>query len=333
MKRIFTLGALACLFVLLLDAKEIVTTTREAVMLCLNSVIPSLLPFMVLSSYIRLGFSKVFIPYLKPIGTILRIPVGSELLWLIGILGGYPIGAVSINDAYVHSQIDKETGRRMLGFCCNCGPAFIFGVIGAMLDCPLTPWLIWGVHIASSIITAWLIPCRKANLQPTQALNINNRDILSGCVNSLSKVCIWVIMFRILISFLNKFILSKLAPAIYVLTCGLVELTNGCLLLDTVMPLGGKFILSSAMISFGGICVLLQTASVTKDIGIGLYFPGKVAQTIITVFLCAVIQCFFYPREEWIYIPAIVYIILFSLLAAIIVYFKKSCSIPKKNDV
>jgi hypothetical protein len=49
-------------------------------------------------------------------------------------------------------------------------------------------------------------------------------------------------------------------------------------------------IISSGLLSFGGLCIFLQTASVTGDLGLGDYFPGKILQSMISIVLSTFAQ-------------------------------------------
>jgi hypothetical protein len=70
---------------------------------------------------------------------------------------------------------------------------------------------------------------------------------------------------------------------------GLLELANGCCDLINIPTESVRFILCCAMLSSGGICVLIQTLSVTKELGIGWYIPGKLLQSSITIIISTLI--------------------------------------------
>jgi len=111
--------------------------------MCLESVVPSLFPFLILSGIITTSFTGVEVKILRPVGRLCGIPSGGESLLLIGLIGGYPVGAQCIYRAYETGQISKVDAQRMLGFCNNAGPAFIFGITASLFDSLIYPWLIW----------------------------------------------------------------------------------------------------------------------------------------------------------------------------------------------
>ena len=113
----------------------------------------------------------------------------------------------------------------------------------------------------------------------------------------MSLICGWVFVFRVLLAFLRRWFLWMLPGWAEILASGLLELTNGCSLLSLAESEGLRFILASAMLAFGGICVWLQTASTTKTLGTGRYLSGKLIQTVISVSLAWMAQYWLYPTQ------------------------------------
>ena len=64
-----------------------------------------------------------------------------------------------------------------------------------------------------------------------------------------------------------------------VLLSGLLELANGCLKLSAVENVATRFLVAAEMLNFGGICVLMQTASLIQGLDIRYYLLGKLMQT------------------------------------------------------
>ena len=69
----------------------------------------------------------------------------------------------------------------------------------------------------------------------------------------------------------------------------MTELANGCYELELVGSSGLRFVLVSCLLAFGGLCVSMQTISVTGKLGIGLYFPGKVLQCCISISIACIL--------------------------------------------
>lgn len=298
------------LIALILDAQTALSGATDGVNLCIYTVIPALFPFFVLTSFINSTLSQYKARILRPIGRLCAIPEGTESILLLGLLGGYPVGARCIVDAYRDGNISKSTAERLLGFCSNAGPAFLFGMMGSLFQEPHIPWLLWTVHILSALITGAILPRRKENsviLKSTKPITLSQAVIRS--VKSICLVCGWVILFRVLIAFLDRWFLSVFPVVDQVVINGILELSNGAYQLNRICSNGCKFVLSALMLAFGGVCVAMQTSAVTEELGTGLYFPGKVIQSSISFLLAYAMQyTLFAYNERWdapLYLPII----------------------------
>ena len=281
------------LFVLIMDSKTAIAGAAEGVQLCIHTLIPSLFPFFIISGYFCKVYSQIKLPFLTPIMHTCGIPQGAESMLVLGLLGGYPVGAKTIADAFSSGQIDSKSAKRMLGFCNNAGPSFVFGVIGGMFEKPLIPWLLFIIQILSSLITGCILPdksCTKITRMNNQSASFSK--CFEGSIRSTASVCGWVILFRVFIKILQRWILWLFPEGLQVIAMGVLELSNGCIGLQGIEDEGLRFVLSSAFLSFGGICVYLQTKSVTATLGTGCYLTGKFIQTLLSVILSGIIQQF-----------------------------------------
>ena len=112
-----------CLIVLILDSKTAINGASSGITLCITCIIPTLFPFCVLSRLMCSTLLGKNLPFLS----CLKMPEGTESIFVLSFIGGYPIGAQCIEDAYKNGSIPQEDANRMLGFCNNAGPAFLFG--------------------------------------------------------------------------------------------------------------------------------------------------------------------------------------------------------------
>lgn len=337
MKRRNITAAVAAMgmLVLILDGKTALTGASEGIGLCLRTLIPSLFPFFLLSILLTSSLSGETLPFLRPVTDACKIPDGAQSLLAIGFLGGYPVGAQNVAVLYRSGQISGRQAARLIACCNNAGPAFLFGILGPMFTAKTTPWLLWAVHIASALLVTILLPGGT----DTKAVQVPRRHIaitsaLEQSVKVMALVCGWVVLMRMVIAFLERWFLWLLPVAVQAAICGILELSNGCIRLSQIEQEGLRFILAGGLLSLGGLCVTLQTASVTDGISMRLYFPGKVLQCCISVLLCCVLQPVFpaAARCEF-FIP-----MLFAGAAAILClmflrYSEKSCGIPVLSGV
>ena len=291
------LFAAAGMLALILDSRTALAGAAEGIDLCIRTVIPALFPFFLLSVILTGSAFGLELPLLRPIGKLCSIPRGAESILLTGLLGGYPVGAQCVSQAYAAGQLRKEDAERMLGFCSNAGPAFLFGMTGQLFQNKAVPFLLWGIHIASALITGTILPGRSTgNALPAPARKPQAGQALTKSIKITASVCGWVVIFRIVIAFARRWFLWLFPVTVQVIFTGILELTNGYLELIAVENESLRFILASCFLSFGGLCVGLQTVSVTADAGLSLrhYFPGKLTQTAVSASLSAITAGFLF---------------------------------------
>ena len=290
-------GALG-LLLMILDGKTALAGAIEGVNLCFTTLVPSLFPFFVLSVLLTGALSGQALPFLRPIAKICKVPQGAESLLAIGFLGGYPVGAQNVAIMHRAGQISDMQAARMIAICNNAGPAFIFGILGSMFSDPKIPWFLWAIHIISAFMIGILLPT-DADTKPATPLTreIKLTDALEQAVKVMALVCGWVILMRIILAFLERWFLWLLPTAVQITVCGIIELSNGCVRLAQIDSEGLRFIIASGLLSLGGICVTLQTASVTKNISMKLYYPGKLLECCISILLSYLIQPLFLPAQ------------------------------------
>ncbi|MBE6976064.1 MAG: hypothetical protein E7439_02565 [Ruminococcaceae bacterium] len=318
--------------VLILDAKTALMGGTQGLQICLSTVIPSLLPFFFLSILLSSSITGLNIPLLRPTSKLCRIPRDSESIFILGLLGGYPTGAQAVSQAYRAGQLSKTDARRMLGFCSNAGPSFLFGILSPIFPHWWIPWVLWLIHILSALLTGYLLPGGSgdtAHIPPAPKLTVT--EALERSIKIMARVCGWIILFRILLAFFGRWFFWPLPQPFPAAIMGVVELANGCMQLPLVSNLGLRMVLCSAFLSFGSLSVLMQTASVTAPLGLGMYLPGKGIQTAISLLLTIPVQSILLSSQEKIAISPLAIGISALFLIFTLLYLKKrekNSSIP-----
>lgn len=311
--------AACCMLVIILDGRTAASSIQDGIKLCIQTVIPALFPFFLLSGIICSAFlGRTFGP-LKYLGRLCKVPAGCESLILMGFLSGYPVGAQLITQAYKNGSISVNTARRMLGFCSNAGPAFLFGMCASLFSNKLLPWVLWGIHICGALTVAMVLPKEiDSRCTITSASVITVPQALRCAIINLSTVCGWIILFRLILGFCNRWFLWLIPVEIQVLVSGVLELSNGCVLLSQLPSEGMRFVLASLILSLGGVCVTMQTQSVTQGLGMGSYFPGKVIQALVSATVSCVLQPVLFSQSDRFMLPKPICHLLIALTVAVL---------------
>lgn len=272
------------LLLLIIDPQTIQSGVREGIELCLWTLIPTLFPFMILTTLLAQEMQNFYVPGISRIEHLLQIPQKYFSLFLLGLLGGYPVGAKCICDCVRDNRLPADDGKRMLCFCSNAGPSFIFG-LGMSLFGSLRMCLqIWICQIISALLLAMFIPATHSNaLKDFQTKPITVSQALKEAIVSMAMVCGWVILFRVFLCFTNKWILNQISDVASIVVYGILEIANGCISLQNIKSDMARFVLFSMFLGFGGLCVCMQTQCLAENAGVdsSWYLPAKVLQGLL----------------------------------------------------
>ncbi len=263
-------------------------------------LVPSLLPFFAAAGLLsRLGLPET-------LGR--RLPGGrfsgpGAGLFLLGLSGGYPLGAASVARAVRDGRLSRAEGNRLLFFCDNSGPAFAVGALGVGVF-GSAGWglFLWGVHAFAALALALLTSGKKddearENASPAalpfpRALT----ESVSGAVSALLNIGGYVVFFSALqgvgeaLGFPGQLddALSRRfgweAAALRALFAGCLELSSGVGAMAGMTVTPSHLALGELLLSWGGLCVHLQAASVAADAGLDLSrrLRGKLLHGLIS---------------------------------------------------
>lgn len=330
-----TIIAVFMMLLFILDTDTARTGVKEGLTLCMNVIIPSLFPFLIVSLYMNSSVQCIKIPGMRHVGKCLHIPSGCESILLLGLTGGYPVGAQLIANAYEENRISKRCAHILLGYCNNAGPAFIFGMTASLFSSPVVPFLLWAIHIFSALATGSVLPKpEEAFGQPAKTPDISVILALKRSIYLCAVICGWVIIFKVFLSYISNYFSGILNHNAMICLCGLLELSNGCVLLAEIPSEALRFVLCSVFLSFGGFCVMLQTASAAQLPGLGLYIPGKLIQTIISILASLAVSRMIF-KEKPLHFPELctLFIVGIVVLLSMKKYAEKRCGNIAKNHV
>lgn len=292
------------LALLILDGRTAIEGAKSGLQVCLYTVLPSLFPFIFLSSVLTTSLLSGDFKGSRILCRLYAIPQGTEGILLTGLIGGYPVGARCIGETVRQGQLFPADAERMLVFCNAAGPAFMFGILSSIFPQRWIPWCLWGIHLLSSLCMARLLPCATRRFTPnTSASSSSITQRLHQSVYVMGDICGWIILMRTGITFAQKWCLRYLPKPLEVLITGILELTNGCVSLSAVDHTGLRFLICSVLLGFGGLCVALQTSSVASDVRQRKYLPGKCIQALFSFIFAYIVQYFAFAKEQKVYLP------------------------------
>ncbi len=299
------------IFLILAWSKEVSLYVLDSIKLCVNTIIPSLYIFMIASDF--LITSNIYHLLGKPFSLISRyifkIPESLFPVFLISNIGGYPVGAKLISDMLRLNKIDAETAENMLPYCYLSGPAFIIGIAGIKLFSDIKAGILIFISIAASNLIIAIIIGRKRNVPtknkhiPKLNLSINNfiKSISEGG-KGIFNICTIIVFFSSVICVIEKSGFIAVASKIIDENTGLnyvnsiaviksfIEISNISLLEPSyeIIPL------TASLLSFGGICILLQIKSIVKGISMRCFFFFRVIAIFLSYYICKLLCFIFY---------------------------------------
>jgi sporulation integral membrane protein YlbJ len=310
-------AAIACLVIY---PQQSVSAAKDGLSLCTDIIVPSLFPFFVLSNLtVHLGFAsrlgRMAEPIMRPL---FGVSGACSTAFILGFIGGYPVGAKNVTELYASGNCTKSEAERMLAFCNNSGPAFIFGVVGAgIFKSARIGLILYIIHVITAICIGLIFRSRKSSGHPstklvrpvsvrlkfTEAFTLS----VSSAFQSVLGICGFVIFFTVIIQMLQFCgVIPAIASAIGTLlsSCGIhstyiesflvgmIELSSGVRSLssltgDIAVPLA----LASFMLGWAGISVHCQVLSITAGTGLSTvkYLIGKVLHGTLAAAVTSVV--------------------------------------------
>ena len=270
---------LFCLIIFLLtligENQVVVTGARAGLMLWFHDVLPLLLPFMLLSNLFVLKIRT------KKTGAAYAIPV----LFLLGLLCGYPLGAKMASDFTKEGYIKSSTAAILLPLCNNISPMFLSGYIGhTVLQDQFPFWFLLTIlyvpYVLVTSIAFLILHTINKHKQtsgyltkyiPQQPTSAQSNDLLLQSVIQITYVGLYIMICSILFALVCA--IPNLPSDVSTVLCGILEITQGSTVLaaSTFSP-AIKTALILACTSFGGISAFLQTLQVTKQSGLSMIY-------------------------------------------------------------
>ena len=295
----------------LADAARLRLEALKALTLCAGTVIPSLFPFMTVTALlVRLGFGQWLAPHTAGLmAPLFRLPGCASSALLLGLVGGYPIGARTAAELYASGALTRAEAERLLTFCNNSNPVFLISVLGVGVFGSVRAGLwLWLLHIAAALLTGLLLRGHGTDRRSVPPAISFQAPSLSGAfvsavrdsASGMLSVCAFVTLF---------------------------------------------YVLAAGCAGWGGLSVLCQTAAILDgtDLPLRPCVLGKLMQGLLSAALAALLFGFFralgnvytgFAFLKALNVPSTVYNMLPYIISLIVLAFtSKSSHAPKAEGI
>ena len=278
--------------------------------LWLTKMVPTLLPFMILSGIvIRMDLTENFVRLLHPLlHRLYGTSKNGSYTIIMGFLCGFPMGARIVGELYESGRLSREESAKLLYFCNNIGPIYFLSYVVPMLaiERPLLPFLImYGIPMLYGLVLFRVLPLFQRrdtaqnitmlhshgisddsniditykNLTRMPLLAAIDASVISGLVG-IAKLGGYMVFFNLLnIVFVPFHHVSTDLLGLY--RC-ILEITSG-------IDYSGHSLYCAILIllPFGGFSCIAQTYSMISrtDLSVRTYVFHKIIQTALTA-LC-----------------------------------------------
>lgn len=324
---VMRLGVIGVFVLMLLFPREVFAGAETGLLLWFNSVLPTLLPFLILSGLlIRTRAVDLIVrvtgPVLKPL---FGVSDYGSFAVVTGFLCGYPMGSKVTTDLLKEGRISLGEARYLLSFCNNASPVFIISYVVMQNlgdDRFVLPalFILMGAPVLASFIFRSGLGDKgrfrvdnRENIGDKMQHNVDKRGITSGNVeswdkkNSLVDACImngfelitkvggYIMLFSIFMALAEKTGIRHFLFQFLLLPS--LEITSGISLLCAgVLSQHVTFFLCMVCTSFGGWCAAAQTSCMISGtrLSIKTYIMQKLITAMVTSLLCLCYLRFFF---------------------------------------
>lgn len=277
-------------------------------MIWFQTMIPTLLPFMILSSLlIQLRLHRVICRIVSPVlMPLFRVRTDCIYCIFFGFLCGFPMGAKIVADLYTNAYISKKEASYLLSFCNNIGPIYFISIV--LLGLPVKNYLpfllgMYGIPFFYGLLLRYTYYGKSLeknriaspytmSISDSHTTKTSNSDSFflfldNSIINSLhaiTKLGGYMIIFNLCTCI--PYLLCRQFPFLFCACNCILEISSGIQhTLHTSLSMLQKSLIIFPALTFGGISCFAQACSMTKDTGLSMisYTFHKIIQTILCI--------------------------------------------------
>ncbi len=234
---------------------------RKGITLCKDIIVPSLFPFLVLSSFATLSGTVDFLG--RKTNRFFRKFFGlsgqSGAVVIFSLFAGFPVGASMASELFSQNKITKTEAERITLSCVNAGPAFVIGAVGSALLSSFKAGVLIFISLSlSSILIAYLSKFIFQEDFSNERKSISKVSVSQALVNSvynasksMFSICGWIVLFS---SFVNIISAGNQNESFIITATAFLEVCSG----SVALAQKGNPIILTALLGWGGLCVHAQ---------------------------------------------------------------------------
>ena len=306
--KLYLIGILFLFSFMIRHPLEAVSASKEGMKLWLGTLLPTLVPFFILSDMLT---RQIHIPsslsgFSKIIEKCFGLSIYGFLCLIFGLLCGLPVGIRSASQLYACQKISRREAHYLMTFSSQPGPVFLTSYLGhTCLKQQIPILVIYKILFTSNIVCMLFfrfLVYRGKTLSEPDCIRCSKKETSSSSPGAIIDVSImnafetitriggYILIFSLLHSCILYYWPFSRNTAI--LLSGMLELTSGLHLLSLESyEFAVQFQNSMLLVSFGGFCVLAQIKSILHtDLSVIPYISSRILHMLTTGILLLNIQ-------------------------------------------
>ena len=230
-KNLFVYFLLVSMIVIAVRSKEILSCARESLVLCFTTVIPSLFPFMVLSSLFVSSYTNDSFKFASFMSNrLFGIRKAANAAFMCGLICGYPIGAKCTCELYKAKKISASEAESLIAYSNNSGPLFVIGAVGTgIFGSVKTGIFLYCVQLMSALCAAKILKSHTTYSLTPHHENSNTKisftaSVCTSVINIIN-VCGFIVFFSVINELIRPYI-TLLPSYIQAFAFCVLEITN-----------------------------------------------------------------------------------------------------------
>ena len=287
---ISALGIILIFYLAVFMSEEIGRYVKEGIALALTRVIPTALPFMLISDIFMALVSATEVPIIGRLSYLFGLPRASVGALIPGNACGFPLGGKLTGEMYRDGKLSREAAERLLAYSSNASPSFVIAAVGGGMlgNAKIGIMLLICIYL-STLISAQFFRVDEDYSEKTQE-NIEQKYSFIDSVRSAGFACVslssFIITFSVVVGIIENHITYEPIKAFLISLTEVTGASNYFAMRLSTSPLSAIALIGFSL-GFGGLSVLFQTAAFAANYRLSMrkYFEIKLLEGGCTALL------------------------------------------------